>query len=170
MSAGDRGRGFAVVAQEVKSLATQTAHATVEISEHIGGIQAATTESVGALTEIGVIIGRISDIAMTVVESIGEQEATSKSIAFNLQEAAARTTQVAASAGEVTNRAKETGGASMQVLMSAELLSGGKLSAEARTRQLPVQGSSGLNRRVNVASSPRLKFDLSPRPGRLIEA
>ncbi|MET4037730.1 MULTISPECIES: methyl-accepting chemotaxis protein [unclassified Bradyrhizobium] len=121
--AGDRGRGFAVVAQEVKSLATQTAHATVEISEHIGGIQAATTESVGALTEIGVIIGRISEIAMTVVETIGEQEATSKSIAFNLQEAAARTTQVAASAGEVTNRAKETGGASMQVLMSAELLS-----------------------------------------------
>ncbi|WP_409190192.1 hypothetical protein [Bradyrhizobium sp. RDM4] len=58
---------------------------------------------------------------MTVVESIGEQESTSKSIAFNLQEAAARSTQVAA--GEVTNRAKETGGASMQVLMSAKLLS-----------------------------------------------
>ncbi|WP_354213213.1 MULTISPECIES: methyl-accepting chemotaxis protein [unclassified Bradyrhizobium] len=121
--AGDRGRGFAVVAQEVKSLATQTAHATVEISQHIGGIQAATTESVVALTEIGVIIGRISDIAITVVDSIGEQEATSKNIAFNLQKAAARVTQVAASAGEVTNRAKETGGASMQVLMSAELLS-----------------------------------------------
>ncbi len=121
--AGDFGRGFAVVAQEVKSLATQTAHATLEISEHMGGIQAATTESVGALTEISVIIGRISRIAMAVVDSIGEQEATSMNIAFNLQEAAARTTQVAASAGEVTNRAKETGGASMQVLMSAELLS-----------------------------------------------
>ncbi|WP_310882628.1 hypothetical protein [Bradyrhizobium brasilense] len=52
-----------------------------------------------------------------------EHEATSKSVAFNVQEAAVRTTQVAASAGEVTNRAIETGGTSMQVLMSAELLS-----------------------------------------------
>ncbi len=121
--AGDLGKGFAVVAQEVKSLATQTAHATVEIGEHIGGIQAATTESVCTITEIGTIIGGISEIAMTVVDAIGEQEATSKSIALNVREAATRTTQVAASAGEMTNGAKETGGASMQVLMSAELLS-----------------------------------------------
>ncbi|WP_270163289.1 methyl-accepting chemotaxis protein [Bradyrhizobium xenonodulans] len=122
--AGDLGRGFAVVADEVKSLATQTAHATVEISEHIHGIQAATTDSVGAIADIGVIIGRISNIAVTVVNSIAEQGATSRNIASNLQEAAARTSQVAASAIEVTNGAKETGGASMQVLMSAELLSG----------------------------------------------
>ncbi|WP_426420773.1 methyl-accepting chemotaxis protein [Bradyrhizobium genosp. A] len=122
--AGDLGKGFAVVADEVKSLATQTAHATVEITEHIHGIQTATTDSVSAIADIGVIIGRISEIAVTVVNSIAEQGATSKNIASNLQEAAARTSQVAASAIEVTNGAKETGGASMQVLMSAELLSG----------------------------------------------
>ncbi|MDH2348298.1 methyl-accepting chemotaxis protein [Bradyrhizobium sp. SSUT77] len=39
--AGDFGKGFATVAQEVKDLARQAAHATVEISEHIDGIQAA---------------------------------------------------------------------------------------------------------------------------------
>lgn len=122
--AGDLGRGFAVVADEVKSLATQTAHATAEISEHIHGIQTATTDSVGAIADIGDIIGRISEIAVTVVNSIAEQGATTKNIASNLQEAAARTSQVAASAIEVTNGAMETGGASMQVLMSAELLSG----------------------------------------------
>lgn len=122
--AGDLGRGFAVVADEVKSLATQTAHATAEISEHIHGIQTATTDSVDAIADIGVIIGRISEIAVTVVNSIAEQGATSKNIASNLQEAAARTSQVAVSAIEVTNGAKETGGASMQVLTSAELLSG----------------------------------------------
>lgn len=122
--AGDLGKGFAVVADEVKSLATQTAHATAEISEHIHGIQTATTDSVDAIADIGVIIGRISEIAVIVVNSIAEQGATSKNIASNLQEAAARTSQVAASAIEVTNGAKETGGASMQVLTSAELLSG----------------------------------------------
>ena len=82
---GDLGRGFAVVAQEVKSLAMQTAQATLEIGEQIGDIQSATTEAVGAITETGVIIARISEIAVTVVASIAEQKATSKTIAFNLQ-------------------------------------------------------------------------------------
>ncbi|XSC48360.1 methyl-accepting chemotaxis protein [Bradyrhizobium sp. RDT10] len=61
--AGDLGRGFAIVAQDVKALARQAAHATVEIREHTGGIQVATAEPVGAVTKIGVIIGRISEIA-----------------------------------------------------------------------------------------------------------
>ncbi|MCA1411693.1 HAMP domain-containing protein [Bradyrhizobium sp. NBAIM20] len=121
--AGDLGRGFAVVAEEVKSLAMQTAQATVEIGKQINDIQAATTEAVGANAEAGAIVARISDIAMTVVEAIGEQKETSKNVALNLHEAASKTTQVAASAGEVTHRAKATGGASMQVLRSAELLS-----------------------------------------------
>lgn len=76
-----------------------------------------------AIAEIGVIIGRISETAMTVVDAVGKQNTTSKGIALNVQKAAASTIQVAASAGEVTRGAKETGGASMQVLTSAELLS-----------------------------------------------
>lgn len=107
----------------MKCLATQTARATVEIGEHIGGIQAATTDSVAAIAEIGVIIGRISETAMTVVDAVGKQDTTSKGIALNVQKAAASTIQVAASPGEVTRGAKETGGASMQVPTSAELLS-----------------------------------------------
>ncbi len=51
--AGDAGRGFAVVASEVKSLASQTAKATEEISNHIAGMQEATRESVAAIKEIG---------------------------------------------------------------------------------------------------------------------
>jgi methyl-accepting chemotaxis protein len=61
--AGEAGRGFAVVASEVKSLASQTARATDEISSHISGMQGATQESVAAIKEIGGTIGQISDIA-----------------------------------------------------------------------------------------------------------
>ena len=43
--AGDAGRGFAVVASEVKSLASQTAKATDEISNHISGMQGATARN-----------------------------------------------------------------------------------------------------------------------------
>src|SRR6185437_11431709 len=46
--AGDAGRGFAVVAQEVKSLASQTARATDDITVKIAAIQAATRHTVDA--------------------------------------------------------------------------------------------------------------------------
>jgi len=68
--AGEAGRGFAVVASEVKALAEQTAKATGEISQQIGGIQAATQESVGAIREIGDTIGRMSEIASAIAAVI----------------------------------------------------------------------------------------------------
>jgi methyl-accepting chemotaxis protein len=123
--AGEAGAGFAVVAQEVKMLAKQTAEATEDIRQQIGGIQTATTESVGAIGEIVGIIGRISEIASTIATAIEAQDAVTHDIARNIQGASQRTSQVAVSIGEVTTGASRTGDASSQVLNAAKLLTDG---------------------------------------------
>jgi methyl-accepting chemotaxis protein len=121
--AGDAGRGFAVVASEVKSLASQTARATDEISNHIMGMQGATQESVAAIKEIGGTIGKISDIANTIANAVEQQSAATQEIARSVQNVAQGTQEAAASVMQVNRGATETGSASEEVLNSARTLS-----------------------------------------------
>jgi methyl-accepting chemotaxis protein len=121
--AGDAGRGFAVVAQEVKALASQTARATSEISTQIAGMQAATQDSVVAIKEIYGTIGQVSEIASAIAAAIEQQGAATQEIARNVQQAAIGSTQVATSIADVNRGAGDTGTASSQVLVSAQLLS-----------------------------------------------
>ncbi|NVN85211.1 MAG: HAMP domain-containing protein [Rhodopseudomonas sp.] len=121
--AGEAGRGFAVVASEVKALAEQTAKATGEIGLQINGIQAATQESVGAIREISVTIGRMSEISSTIASAVEEQGAATQEISRNVQQAAHGTQQVSANISDVQRGAGETGSASSQVLSAAQSLS-----------------------------------------------
>ena len=121
--AGDAGRGFAVVASEVKSLASQTAKATDEISNHISGMQGATQESVAAIKEIGGTIGKISDIASTIASAVEQQSSATQEIARSVQNVAQGTQEAAANVMHVNRGATETGSASEEVLNSARSLS-----------------------------------------------
>lgn len=129
--AGDAGRGFAVVASEVKSLASQTAKATDEISNHISGMQEATRESVAAIKQIGGTIGQISSIASSIATAVEQQGAATQEIARNVQGVAAGTRDAAADITHVNRGATETGAASEEVLRSAKSLS----SQSARLRE-----------------------------------
>jgi methyl-accepting chemotaxis protein len=121
--AGEAGRGFAVVATEVKSLASQTAKATEEISNHISGMQGATEESVVAIKEIGATIGQISNIASSIAGAVEQQSTATQEIARSVQNVAEGTRQTAASIMQVNRGATETGSASEAVLNSASTLS-----------------------------------------------
>jgi methyl-accepting chemotaxis protein len=121
--AGEAGRGFAVVASEVKSLASQTAKATDEISSHISGMQGATQESVAAIKEIGGTIAQISTIASTIASAVEQQSSATQEIAHSVQNVAQGTQQAAANIMQVNRGATETGSASEEVLNSAQTLS-----------------------------------------------
>jgi methyl-accepting chemotaxis protein len=126
--AGESGRGFAIVASEVKTLATQTAKATGDITEQIAQMQTATQDSVAAIKEIGATIGRISETANAIAGAVERQSRATDDIAANVGQAALSTTRVASSIGDVHRRASETSSASNRVLTSAQTLAaeGGK--------------------------------------------
>jgi methyl-accepting chemotaxis protein len=118
--AGDAGRGFAVVASEVKSLASQTAKATEDISAQVAAMQSATTEAVHAIESIGGTIGAINEIATAIASAVEQQGSATKEIARNVQEAAQGTGAVSVNIAGVTRAAGETGTAANRVLVSAE--------------------------------------------------
>ena len=117
--AGEAGKGFAVVAGEVKNLANQTARATDEISQQIGGIQTATQDAVKAIASITHAIGNISEMATTIASAVEEQGAATQEIARNVQEAAAGTHEVSNNIGGVQQAAGETGQNAGQVQLAA---------------------------------------------------
>jgi len=120
--AGDAGKGFAVVASEVKSLANQTAKATEEISEQIGGIQQATITTVSAIKGIGSSIGNISEVATAVASAVQQQIAATGEISNNVQQAAQGTAEISRSITGVAQAASQTGEAANMVLTVSQEL------------------------------------------------
>jgi methyl-accepting chemotaxis protein len=113
-----------VVASEVKSLASQTAKATDEISAQVAAMQGATTEAVQAIEGIGGTIGAINEIATAIALAVEQQGAATQEIARNVEEAAKGTQEVSSNIGGVTEAANSTGAVANQVLASARALSG----------------------------------------------
>ena len=119
--AGEAGRGFAVVASEVKSLASQTAKATEEISEQISDIQRVAGEAIDAIKNIGGIIGEVNEVATAIATAVQQQGAATQEITRSTQFAAQGTKNVsenitgvkadadaAAAAAEDVNQASHT--------------------------------------------------------------
>lgn len=120
--AGEAGRGFAVVASEVKSLASQTAKATEDISSQVAAMQGATRDAVQAIEGIRGTISGIDEITTAIAAAVEQQDSATKEIARNVQQAAQGTSAVSSNVGVVTRTASETGVAAGRMLGSAEAL------------------------------------------------
>ena len=86
--AGDAGRGFAVVAQEVKSLASQTARATDDITTKISAIQQATRQTVDANHSIQQTVEEVQTSADRIREAMETQAQTVTMITAAVDETA----------------------------------------------------------------------------------
>jgi methyl-accepting chemotaxis protein len=114
--AGEAGRGFAVVASEVKSLASQTAKATEEISAQVTGIQSSTQDAVAAIGKIAGTVEEIKRFTAVIAVTVGEQAAATGEISRNVGSAAERTNTVASNISTVTAAIGEASGSAKDVL------------------------------------------------------
>lgn len=85
--AGEAGRGFAVVASEIKGLAAQTAGATLDIKEKIGGIQESTSDTVKDVNQIAMVISEVTEIVSAIASAVEEQSASATQVAENIDQA-----------------------------------------------------------------------------------
>lgn len=114
---------LAVVASEVKALANQTAKATEDISMQIQDIQSATGEAVGAIQAIVGTIAEINEISGAIATAVDQQNAATREIAGNIQQAATGSSDVNENILGVTRTANEAGGAASGLLKASDGLS-----------------------------------------------
>jgi methyl-accepting chemotaxis protein len=133
--AGEAGKGFAVVAGEVKSLATQTAKATEDISAQIIGIQKATQQSVGSIHGVGATIRQMGDFINALSDSLDQQRSATSEIVENIQKVALNSGETSETMANVSVSIGQTGAAAGRLRQEADGLS---------------QQSQALNQAVNA--------------------
>jgi len=92
--AGEAGKGFAVVANEVKTLARQTAEATLDIRKKIEHINSITEEAVNQIRQISNSINDSDEIVSSIAKSVDDQSVSTKEIAENVAQASQGITEV----------------------------------------------------------------------------
>jgi methyl-accepting chemotaxis protein len=133
--AGEAGRGFAVVASEVKNLASQTARATEDITQHIQRVQEETASAVGAIQGIGKTITSMSRISGDIAAAVEQQTAATTDISRHVQDVSTSTSQVSRAIESMIKTAQHSGSTSNQALDAAN-----RLSSDAATLSREVDG------------------------------
>ncbi|MBU8544771.1 MULTISPECIES: methyl-accepting chemotaxis protein [Roseomonadaceae] len=122
--AGDAGKGFAVVAGEVKALATQTAKATQEISQHIQSVSHRTEAAVETVRRIAQSVARMDDLAATLATSVEQQDEATSAIARSIADSTQAARDVSRRIGQVTTDARDAGARAERSRQETDALAG----------------------------------------------
>jgi methyl-accepting chemotaxis protein len=133
--AGEAGKGFAVVATEVKTLATQTANATAEISDLVATMQDSSSETLSAVGKITGIVDEINDITNIIAAAVEEQGAATKEISNHIKQASDRVDSITENILIVTESASASSAAATQTLQAS-----GELSKQSEALRGQVDG------------------------------
>ncbi|HPX60241.1 MAG TPA: methyl-accepting chemotaxis protein [Deltaproteobacteria bacterium] len=135
--AGDHGRGFAVVANEVRTLANNTARATVGITERVKRIQADTELAVEAMhnslerVHLGVeLSSQAGDSLQRIVSSVASLQEMTGQIAIATSELAQSSSEISADIIAIERASAENVMAAADIAKESEMLS--QLSSELK--------------------------------------
>jgi PAS domain S-box-containing protein len=154
--AGAAGKGFAVVASEVKSLSSQTRHATERIVEQIDGVRSAVQGSVTSIQSVIDVIREIDEAAAAVADAVDEQAAANAEIGRSAAETADGAARVAGSLRDVGMRTDEISAISIELHVSADKTQASVTELKHRL-QLTLRQSAAGDRR----STDRLPCDIA---------
>jgi aerotaxis receptor len=101
--AGEAGKGFAVVAAEVKELARQTAHDSIDIRDKIGAVQVSIKNVIDAVHILHAIFNQFSEISSTIASAVQEQSIASKDISSNISQTSHVLNEVAKNIGMISH-------------------------------------------------------------------
>lgn len=136
--AGDAGKGFAVVANEVRSLASQTAKATAEITTQIKDIQSESQKALDSVSGISTSITQVAEQADAIVSTVEEQNSA-------IREVAERVAQVSASTHTVSHHIDDVAGNAEQTLQSTQDIARAAYELANEARELEQKVDQFLN-------------------------